>query len=242
MNLQLVIFDLAGTTVEDYGTVNKCFRETISATRIDIEPQQINQVMGMAKPDAIRQLLFNQYLGEESELEKLVSSLTLDFEQRMIDYYQTNVNVREVDGATSVFHLLRKNNVKVALTTGFSRVITQSILERLEWNNQDLINVSIASDEVEHGRPRPDLGLRAMTLTGVTDASKVACVGDTPSDLEHGKNLNAGYIVGVTYGTHQRSELIDYPHTHLIDNLTALPCLFYQKPKASIINSDSFCQ
>jgi phosphoglycolate phosphatase-like HAD superfamily hydrolase len=64
-----------------------------------------------------------------------------------------------------------------------------------------------------------------MELTGVTDARRVAKVGDTPSDLQEGRAAGCGLVIGVTNGSHTREQLEPHPHTHLIDNLRELPGL-----------------
>ena len=64
-----------------------------------------------------------------------------------------------------------------------------------------------------------------MRRLGVTRASRVVKVGDTPADLEEGKNAGCGRIVGVTSGTHSRQELAGSPHTHLIESIRDLPAV-----------------
>ena len=64
-----------------------------------------------------------------------------------------------------------------------------------------------------------------MRRLGVTQASRVVKVGDTPADLEEGKNAGCGTIVGVTSGTHSRQELAGSPHTHLIETIRDLPAV-----------------
>jgi phosphoglycolate phosphatase-like HAD superfamily hydrolase len=64
-----------------------------------------------------------------------------------------------------------------------------------------------------------------MQRFGVTSPSRVAKVGDTPADLEEGRNAGCGLIVGVTSGTHTREQLERCPHTHLIEDVRELPGL-----------------
>ena len=91
------------------------------------------------------------------------------------------------------------------------------ILEKLGWlqslNKQYLghdgttIQASIASDEVEHGRPEPDMILRAMQLLGVKEPANVINIGDTPSDILSGKKAGCRYSCCVTNGTHTAAQL-----------------------------------
>src|SRR5262249_39112669 len=113
----------------------------------------------------------------------------------------------------------------VALDTGFSRTIVDAILERLGWSEPGVLDATVASDEVERGRPHADLVLRAMSLTGVTRSDAVAKVGDTPADLEEGLAAHCGLLIGVTNGSHTAEQLKRHAHTHLISDLSALPSL-----------------
>ncbi len=122
-----------------------------------------------------------------------------------------------------MFERLKRNGIRVALNTGFDRSITRVILDRLGWSKSELIDAVITSDEVERGRPYPDMIFALMSRLGVTDPLRVAKVGDTPADLEEGRKAGCGLIVGVTRGTHSREQLEPYPHTHLIETVAELP-------------------
>jgi phosphonatase-like hydrolase len=118
---------------------------------------------------------------------------------------------------------LRAAGVRVALDTGFSRVILDTILQRLGWKDERFFDATVASDEVVRGRPYPDLVVKAMQLSGVTNPAAVVKVGDTPADLEEGAAARCGLVVGVTNGSHTVDELKRHPHTHLISHLGLLP-------------------
>jgi phosphoglycolate phosphatase-like HAD superfamily hydrolase len=62
-------------------------------------------------------------------------------------------------------------------------------------------------------------------LTGVTNVTMVAKVGDTPADLLSGTSAGCGWVIGITTGTHTRAELLAFPHTHLVDRLSDVPPL-----------------
>ena len=53
----LVIFDMAGTTVHDGDLVNDCLRIALSRDDAIVTRDDVNRVMGIAKPLAIRMLL-----------------------------------------------------------------------------------------------------------------------------------------------------------------------------------------
>jgi phosphoglycolate phosphatase-like HAD superfamily hydrolase len=115
----------------------------------------------------------------------------------------------------------------VALDTGFSRDILDVLLDRLGWRQDETFDVTVASDEVEHGRPHPDLIQRAMERLGVREPAVVAKIGDTPSDMLQGRAARCGLVVGVTYGTHSRTQL-EMPEVIVIDRLPDLLPLIWE--------------
>ena len=122
-------------------------------------------------------------------------------------YYREDERVGPVDGAEETFHALRTAGVRVALNTGFSRVVLDEILMRLRWGGPaGPIDATIASDEVARGRPYPDMidALRAR-LGGIA-YTEVAKVGDTPIDLQEGTMARCGLVVGVLSGAHDREQ------------------------------------
>ena len=129
---------------------------------------------------------------------------TVQFREALIARYQEAGAIAPAPGALRVFSALRNAGIRVALDTGFSRDILDTILTQLGWAD-GTIDCSIASDEVERGRPHPDMIFRAMRLLGVTDPSQVAKVGDTPADVMQGLSAGCGLVVGVTCGTHSRA-------------------------------------
>ncbi len=216
---QLVVLDLAGTTVNDEDSVNRCLRDAMAAGGSKVTPAEVNAVMGLPKPKAIALLLERQ--GRLDGFGHQVEVIHRDFVDRSIAFYREDPTVREIPGASHVFELLTRAGIQVALNTGFNRAITDVILERLNWTS----HASISSDEVAQGRPFPDMIRELMRRMGIEDPQRVVKVGDTPADLEEGRNAGCGMVVGVTRGTHSRAELESYPHTDLIDTVADLPAL-----------------
>ena len=227
MSIELVVFDMAGTTVYDGDAVNRCLQEALVAAGAEVTRDEINGVMGLPKPVAIRDLLVSKSVVSASDVEFKIDAIFADFQKRMIRHYETDPEVRPIAGALDVFHSLNRHGVKVALDTGFSRTIVDTILQRFGWDKLDCIQATVASDEVAAGRPHADLIIRAMELTGVAESGKVAKVGDTPSDLYEGKAAGCSLVIGVTEGSHTREELAVHPHTHLIGTVAELPELLF---------------
>jgi phosphonatase-like hydrolase len=217
----LVIFDMAGTTIEDRGQVPAAFSAALSDAGIHLTADQITRVRGASKRQAIRQLL---PASEQSRVDVIYQRFRDELSQR----YRAD-GVRSIGGAADVFARLRRNGARVALTTGFDREITTMLLQSLGWvaphagAPDAAIDAAVCGDDVDNGRPSPELILAAMRLTGVIDASQVANIGDTTLDLEAASRAGVTWNIGVLSGAHTRETLEQAPHTHLIASIADLP-------------------
>lgn len=224
MSIDLVIFDMAGTTVRDDDAVNSCLCDAL-ASHIQVSRDEANAVMGLPKPVAIRMLLEQKLPGQETVSSALVDAVYDGFLTRMLRHYREAPGIAPMPHTLETFCHLKEAGIHIALDTGFSRAIADALLARLGWDESSLLDATVSSDEVQHGRPHPDLALKAMALTGVRDPKRVAKVGDTPSDLQEGTAAGCALVIGVTNGTHTREQLAAHPHTHLIGSLQELPAV-----------------
>jgi phosphonatase-like hydrolase len=217
---ELVIFDVAGTTVVDGGEVLRCFSEAFLEEGIQVPPEAVNAVMGIPKIEAVRELLVKFAPGrKEPGLPQLLHD---DFEQRMIDFYTYNPNIAVYPGVLALIRQLRNSGVAVAVNTGFPRTILSSLLDRLNWRVGHSLDASMASDESPRGRPHPDMIQAIMKRLGIDDPKRVAKVGDTPSDIGEGKSAGCGWVIGITHGSHTAQQLAACEPTHIVNNIVEL--------------------
>ena len=118
-----------------------------------------------------------------------------------------------------------ERHIKVALNTGFTRVITDVILRRLNWVRSPLIDATVTSDEVPEGRPQPYMIEKIMGQFGISDPAEVIKVGDTEVDIREGRNAGCGLVIGVTTGAYTREQLSIFSPDKIIDSLSELPAL-----------------
>jgi phosphonatase-like hydrolase len=220
--IELVVFDMAGTTVRDSDAVNGSLRAALAGAGVHVEPAAVNVVMGLPKPEAIRRLLAGAGLAA---IDQTVARIHTNFVNKMLHHYATDPSVGEVPGAMATFQTLRRAGIKVALDTGFSRPIVDLLLDRLGWKVPGAIDAIVTSDEVPRGRPYPDMIRLLMARLGITDARRVAKVGDTAVDLEEGHSAGCGLVIGVTSGACTRAQLEALPHSHVVASVVDVPTL-----------------
>jgi len=217
MAIKLVVFDMAGTTVVDRNFVGEAFSKAMRQHGYDVPDHRINPIMGYEKPVAIRMLLNDLDGTAEQVTDALVSEIHEDFVRNMKEFY-LSYQPEALPGVEDVFAVLRENGVRIALNTGFSRDIADIIIERLNWS--DKVDLVVASDEVEQGRPAPFMIRKIMGELGIENADEVAKVGDTEVDINEGINAGCKYIIGVTSGSFTRQELEPYQPTHIVDHVS----------------------
>jgi phosphoglycolate phosphatase len=210
----LAVFDLAGTTIQDDGTVSAVFKEVLAAEGIRSTPEEISRVRGAAKREAFRQLA-----SEAAQAERLYERFIEGIRERY-----TISPPREVAGTSNTFAWLRRQGVNLALNTGFERETVVMLLSALGWDAK-VIAATVCGDEVSAGRPAPAMIFEAMRRTGIANPSVVMVVGDTVLDLQAGSAAGAGWVVGVTSGAHDRARLLQAPHTHLLQSVAEIPKL-----------------
>lgn len=217
--LKLVVFDMAGTTVKDNGEVPQAFTDALATHGLAVTPQQLNQVRGASKRQAVFDLL-----PDTPERAARAAVIYTAFVEHLARRYQT-AGVTAMDGAAPVFQWLRARGLRVALNTGFDRDITKLLLTALQWH-EGVVDAVICGDDVRQGRPAPYLIFHAMEATGVTNVQQVMNVGDTVLDLQAGHNAGVGWNLGVLSGAHRRTQLEAAPHTGLLPSVAALPSLW----------------
>lgn len=222
---QLVVFDMAGTTVRDRGNVAAAFIEACKEYGIDMPLEEVKKVMGFRKIDAIRILLSKTQLADGIDKEELIERIHDSFTQKMIRFYETDTELSPLPHAEETFNWLKEQGVKIALNTGFTRAITDAILNRLHWNNSAAIDFVITSDEVPEGRPQPYMIQEIMKVLEITDAASVVKIGDTEVDVKEGRSAGCGLVVSVTTGAYTRGQLEQYHPDKIIDSLAELPSL-----------------
>ncbi len=221
--VKLVVFDVAGTTATDDGLVVKAFTEAMikqGAVRGSAELakniEYVEETMGQRKMDVFMHITKNNVVEAEA------------LHENFIEQYNNLVmsgELKEFGGISALFSNLQNEDIGIAVTTGFPRILLSAILKTLDWRER--IDLSVAADEVNQGRPAPDMIFRSMDLyANLTDQDiapeEIAVVGDTESDMQSGVTAGARYVIGVTSGAHSEAQLKAAGATHVLESATQL--------------------
>lgn len=217
----------------DKGNVNNSFRTAFTAEGLQIPESDVDKVMGYRKIEAI-QIILKQHAPELAEDHALVYRIHEAFNRDMVSFYENDSDLQPLPFAEELFAEFQQKGIRVGLNTGFTRRITDAILEKLGWDKNKDIDSVICSDEVPEGRPHPFMIRALMESTGITDASQVAKVGDTEVDILEGRNADCGLVVSVTTGAYTAEELKLYKPDFIIDSLQELPAIIDNRDSSFI--------
>ncbi len=217
--IRLVIFDIAGTIIEDHGEVLSSFRAALEKSGIAATEAELREWKGASKQEVIRHFVARDP-GESSQ--DKIDQTYGDFRRLLEEHYRT-LGVAPIAGVEETFAWLREHDILIAATTGFYREVSNLILQKTGWKK--FLAASVSSSDVKQGRPAPFMIFRAMEEAGVSSVSEVINVGDTPLDLQAGSNAGAAGVVGVLTGLHKEDRLRREPHTHIIGSVAELPAV-----------------
>ncbi|MFF2272952.1 phosphonatase-like hydrolase [Agromyces sp. NPDC058136] len=218
--IELIVLDMAGTTVADDGVVERAF--ALAAERSGIASgddfaealDYVRETMGQSKISVFR-VLAN---GDE----EAAQHANAEFEGAYAELVAAE-GVAEIPGAARVIERLREAGASVVLTTGFAPVTRDAILDALDWHG--LADLALSPADAGRGRPYPDLPLTALLRTETNAVEAMVVVGDTVSDIESGVAAGAGLVVGVLTGAHDRDALEAAGADAVLESIADLPGL-----------------
>ncbi|CAM3435545.1 phosphonatase-like hydrolase [Zobellia roscoffensis] len=217
-NIELVVFDMAGTVVNENNVVYKTVQKAINKKGYHFSLDFVLvHGAGKEKHQAIKDILKanSDSMSEPSE------PIFEDF-KRLLDESYHNLKVTSFKGVEEVLAQLKSQHIKIALNTGYNRAIAELLLQKMNWKKGEQYDALVTADDVLEGRPHPAMISKAMEILEVSDASKVLKAGDSIIDIEEGKNAHCGVTIGVTTGAHSAAQLKSAEPTYVLNSLVGL--------------------
>jgi phosphonatase-like hydrolase len=217
--IKMVVFDMAGTTVDENNVVYKTLQKAINARGFDFSLHDVLlEGAGKEKLQAIKSIL--QVYAEKDDNE-LAASIYANFMIMLEQAYQA-LDIFPQNNALQLFHALKQKNILVILNTGYNAATAQLLIDKLQWQKGADYDGLVTATDVEKSRPYPDMILLAMKQFSITDATSVVKVGDSIIDIEEGKNAGCALTIGITTGAHTPEQLQSSKPDYVINNLIEL--------------------
>ena len=219
-SIQLVVFDMAGTTIDEDNVVYKTLHKVIREIGFDISFNDVLTIAaGKEKFQAIIDILKTNI--DQDNLSQKAEQSFIKFKKELDEAYLT-LAVKSFPGVDNFLIDLRKNGIKVVLNTGYNRKVASLLLDKLGWKQGQNYDALITADDVDKGRPDPDMIHKAMTLFSIEDSSLVLKAGDSVIDIKEGKNAGCSITVGVLSGAQTNEQLASAKPTYILNNVSEL--------------------
>lgn len=198
-NIKLIVFDMAGTTINENGLVYRTLYKVIKDNGIEIDEKELKYWHGINKSDVIKHFVYQRYYGYKSP-DDFIDLLNQKFNRNIRErYFDKESPLELIDNKLpDTFEKLRTSGIKIALNTGYPVDIQESIIEHLGMN--EMIDGYISSEQVKYGRPYPYMIHKLMEDFSIKNSNQVIKIGDTPSDIEEGNNAKCHTSIGVLSG------------------------------------------
>ncbi|HXB94132.1 MAG TPA: phosphonatase-like hydrolase [Puia sp.] len=217
--IKMIVFDMAGTTVNENMVVYKTLQQAINEAGFDLTFEQVlAEGAGKEKVDAIKSIL-RVYANQQDDA--LTQNIYQHFIAALASAYDTE-KILPQDHAEELFLALKQRNILVVLNTGYNEKTAQQLITKLGWKKGGQFDSLVTATDVERNRPYPDMIRLAMKQFGIADAADVVKVGDSIIDIEEGANAGCGINIGITTGAHTREQLESANPDHIIDDLLEL--------------------
>ncbi|WP_339916297.1 HAD hydrolase-like protein [Yeosuana marina] len=216
--IEMVVFDMAGTTVNEQNVVYKTLHKSINKHGVLVELDKVLEIgAGKEKFQAIKDIL------DYADMEQFINAEVIfeDFKVQLDNAYK-HLNVLPIQGVEEVMMELISKDIIVVLNTGYNSKVANSLLEKLHWIKGIHYNLLVTADDVVNGRPNPDMIELAMKKFKIKDPSKVLKAGDSAIDIEEGKNAYCGVTVGVLSGAQTKEQIESMNPTYILDSLANL--------------------
>ena len=211
--LKLVVFDCDGTLVDSQHMIVAAMNRAFSAHALTLLPREkILSIVGLSLEEAITKLL-------PQEDAATVSLVKESYRQAFFHLREdTSLHEPLFPGAKEALdQLVARDDVLLGVATGKSQRGLRSILELHDIRGH-FMTLQTADDHPS--KPHPSMMRQAMSDAGVS-AAQTVIFGDTSYDIVMGLEAGA-HAVGVSWGYHDRDELLGHGAPHVLDRFDEL--------------------
>ncbi len=213
--IKMIVFDMAGTTVDENNVVYKTLQKAIVEAGVDVTLDEVLvHGAGKEKLKAIKDILLACGVVNSQITYDAYQSFLMQLAAAYAD-----LHIKPQPNAAILFSALQANGILVVLNTGYNAATANLILEKLGWQIGKDIDALITASDVPNNRPMPDMIWLAMQQFGITNAATVAKVGDSIIDIEEGKNAGCSLTIGITTGAHSAQQLQSAQPSFIVNDL-----------------------
>jgi len=171
VGISAVIFDLDGVILDSEERWSQVKKDLVEETGGHWKPEATHAMLGMSSPE------WSRYLHDELGVPLSPEEINAAVVARMIEGYRRDLPL--IDGAVEAVHRLAEH-WRLALATSANREVIEVVLESAGL--EAAFAVAVSSEEVERGKPAPDVYLEAAARLNVAPG-EAAAIEDSTNGL-----------------------------------------------------------
>ena len=153
MNIKGIIFDFDGVIVDSEPFWEKADSRLVASEGKEMIPAAKKAVMGMKQSDSIKMIM--KMHGIEGDPDEFMKR-----RQRMMEEYYSN-EIPLTPGAFESIGSLNEAGIKMIIASSTPAYLVESCLRRFKLH--EFFMSIVSGDDVEHGKPAPDIFLKALS-------------------------------------------------------------------------------
>lgn len=215
---EMVVLDMAGTTVDEQNVVYKTLHSSLVKGGVDASLEDVLAIgAGQEKFQAIKDVIAQKQPSKTEQAEAIFT----DFQQSLDQAY-AELDVTPIAGVEEVMAWWKSKGITVVLNTGYSKSVATGLLEKLGWHKGEHYDDLVTASDVQRGRPFPDMIQLAAKAFGHRDCSGIVKAGDSAIDIEEGQNAGCGFTIGVLSGAQTREQIAAANPDRILPSLAAI--------------------
>ncbi|WP_276514502.1 HAD family hydrolase [Nocardia huaxiensis] len=169
-----VLWDMDGTLLDSEKLWDIAVRELAGELGREMTDEIRHALIGASGPNALRIMFEGLALDPTPEA---IADAGHWLEARVTELFHGPIPWRP--GAQDALDIVRSAGIPMALVTNTKRSLTEYALNTL---SRDYFSATVCGDEVSHGKPAPDIYLRAAELLEVSP-DRCAAIEDSPTGV-----------------------------------------------------------
>lgn len=218
--INLVIFDMAGTSINEDNLVYKTIQRMMTLHGVEVSLETVLELgAGKEKRTAIADIA-EAVVGSGGVSSDWIDGVHQAFKDELDRAYASE-HMEVFPSVVKVIQELRSKGIKVGFNTGYSRPVAERILTRCGVKVGEDIDALATATDVSNGRPAPDMiDLICQQLD--IPADQAVKIGDSAIDIDEGRSAGVKWAIGVTTGAQTRQLLEKARPDYVLDDMLQL--------------------
>ena len=194
-NIRAVVFDLDGLMFNTEDIFNHAGREQLKRRGKEMTDELLSRMMGRRAGEAFAIMIEMHELSESAD--------ELQAECKEIFYGLLDAHLAPMPGLFELLACIELHELPTGVATSSNRKYLDNILARFELTHR--FQITFASEDVRHGKPHPEIYLKAAEHFGIAPAEMLVL-----EDSEAGSRAAAAAGAHVVSVPHEHSRSHDF--------------------------------